>query len=303
MYEDRRRNIEPKLKPLFANLKRIRIGEYLYTKEFELFAIENNIDEVWSECKSDVNRQRRVITLGYHNTEDEEEAFLYLMDLWYEQSYDSFGEFITAILINFAEWHSTKIDFAPIHHNLKQIGIKDKILLDFTKDARKIRDSKPEKIEEKLIETKNTPKIKVDSKKIFIVHGHDEKARLQLSKILKDDLDFEPVVLQEEPNVSLETIIAKFERLAKDCSAAIILFTPDDEANGKLRARQNVILELGYFLGKFQDQPNRRIIIIKTGDIEIPSDISGVLYLEYFKNMKEIFYDLKKQFETWGYKL
>ena len=69
-----------------------------------------------------------------------------------------------------------------------------------------------------------------------------------------------------------------------------------------MRARQNVILELGYFLGKFQDQPNRRIIIIKTGDIEIPSDISGVLYLEYFKNMKEIFYDLKKQFETWGYK-
>ena len=132
MYEDRRKNIEPKLKPLFANLKRLRIGEYLYTKEFELFAIENNIDEVWSECKSDVNRQRRVITLGYHNTEDEEEAFLYLMDLWYEQSYDSFGEFITAILMNFAEWHSTKIDFTPIHHNLKQIGVKAKILLDFT---------------------------------------------------------------------------------------------------------------------------------------------------------------------------
>ncbi|MFV8467395.1 TIR domain-containing protein [Flavobacterium sp. LB1P62] len=148
----------------------------------------------------------------------------------------------------------------------------------------------------------NVPKVKVDSKKVFIVHGHDDKARLQISKILKDDLGMEPIVLQEEPNVSLETIIVKFERLAKDCSSAIILFTPDDNANGKLRARQNVILELGYFLGKFQDQPNRRIIIIKTGDLEIPSDISGVLYLEYIKNMKEIFYDLKKQFEIWGYK-
>jgi predicted nucleotide-binding protein len=302
MYQERRRRVEPKLKPLFANLKRFRIGKYLYTKEFEYFAIENNIDEVWSECKSEVNSQKNVISIGYHDTEDEEEAFLYLMDLWYRQSYESFGEFITTILLNFAEWHSTKVDYTAIHHNLKQIGLNEQNLLNFTKDARKIRDSKPDKIEEKLIVTKNTPKIKVDSRKIFIVHGHDDKAKLQLSKILKDDLGFEPVILQEESNVSLETIIAKFERLAKDCTAAIILFTPDDEANGKFRPRQNVILELGYFLGKFQDQPNRRIIIIKTGDIEIPSDISGVLYLEYFQNMKEIFYDLKKQFETWGYK-
>ncbi len=302
MYENRSVNNVPKLKPLYANLKRLKIGDYLFTKEFELYAIENNIDEVWSDCRREVNRKKRVISLGYHNTEDEEEAFLFLMTLWYEQSYDSFGEFITTILINFAEWHSIKIDFTSIDLNLKQIGIKNKILLEFSKEAKRIRDLKPEKLEEKLIETKNTPKVKNDSKKIFIVHGHDEIARLQLSKILKDDLGFEPVVLQEEPNVSLETIITKFERLAKDCSAAIILFTPDDEANGKLRARQNVILELGYFLGRFQDEPNRRIIIIKTGEIEIPSDISGVLYLEYFKNMKEIFYDLKKQFETWGYK-
>ena len=302
MYENRSVNNVPKLKPLYANLKRLKIGDYLFTKEFELYAIENNIDEVWSDCRREVNRKKRVISLGYHNTEDEEEAFLFLMTLWYEQSYDSFGEFITTILINFAEWHSIKIDFTSIDLNLKQIGIKNKILLEFSKEAKRIRDLKPEKLEEKLIETKNTPKVKNDSKKIFIVHGHDEIARLQLSKILKDDLGFEPVILQEEPNVSLETIITKFERLAKDCSAAIILFTPDDEANGKLRARQNVILELGYFLGRFQDQPNRRIIIIKTGEIEIPSDISGVLYLEYFKNMKEIFYDLKKQFETWGYK-
>lgn len=94
MYNDPKRSVEPKLKPLFANLKRLRIGEYLYTKEFELFAIENNIDEVWSECKLDVNSQKRVISIGYHDTEDEEEAFLYLMDLWYDQSYESFGEFI-----------------------------------------------------------------------------------------------------------------------------------------------------------------------------------------------------------------
>ena len=294
--------IDPKLKPLFANLKRLKMGKYLNTKEFELFTIENNIDDVWNDCKKEVSRKSNVVILGYHNTEEEEEAFAYLMSLWYDQDYDSFGDFITTVLLNFAKWHSTKLDFTSIHHNLKQIGLTEKNLLAFTKESRKIRDSKPEKIEESHINTKKAKQIKLDNKKVFIVHGHDDKARLELAKIIKDDLGLEPVVLQEEPNISIETIIAKFERLAKDCSSALILFTPDDNANGKLRARQNVILELGYFLGKFQDSENRRIAIIKNGDIEIPSDISGVLYLEYFKNLKEIFYDLKKQFETWGIK-
>jgi predicted nucleotide-binding protein len=294
--------IDPKLKPLFANLKRLKMGEYLNTKEFELFTIENNIDGVWNDFKKEVSSKRNVVILGYHNTEDEEEAFAYLMSLWYDQDYDSFDDFITTVLLNFAKWHSTKLNFASIHHNLKQLDLTEKRLLSFTKESRKIRDSKPEKIEESHINTKKTKEIKLDNKKVFIVHGHDDKARLELAKIIKDDLGLEPVILQEEPNVSIETIIAKFERLAKDCSSALILFTPDDNANGKLRARQNVILELGYFLGKFQDSENRRIAIIKNGDIEIPSDISGVLYLEYYKNIKEIFYDLKKQFETWGIK-
>lgn len=294
--------VEPKLKPLYANLKRLNIGEYLYSKEFELFAIENNIDEVWKDCKKEVNRQQSVIFIGHHDTEDEEKAFLYLMTLWFDQSYNSFDKFIVAILLNFARWNTTKLDFTPIHHNLKRLDLEEKTLLSFTKQARAIRDSKPEKIEEKIIETKKTTSIKHDSKKVFVVHGHDDKARLELCKLLKDDLGMEPVILQDEPNLTVETIISKFERLAQECSVALVLFTPDDNSEGKYRARQNVILELGYFLGKFQGQENRRIAIIKTGEVEIPSDISGVLYLEYFKNMKEIYYDLKKQFEIWGYK-
>ncbi|WP_051199670.1 TIR domain-containing protein [Christiangramia echinicola] len=293
-------DILSKLKPLYANLKRLQIGKYLYTKEFELFTIENNIDKIWKDCKKEVINKKRVIISGHHNTEDEEEAFGYLMTLWYEQEYNSFGEFITRILINFSIWHSTKLDFKSVHHNLKLIGLNENVLLDFTKEVRKIRDSKPNLIEESHIQTKKTPKLNLDNKKVFIVHGHDDAARMELAKIIKNDLCLEPIILQEEPNVSIETIISKFERLAKDCSSALILFTPDDEANGKLRARQNVILELGYFLGKFHDSENRKIAIIKQGDIEIPSDISGVLYLEYHKNIKEIFYDLKKQFETWG---
>jgi predicted nucleotide-binding protein len=294
--------IEPKLKPLYANLKRLKIGKYLNTNDFNLFCLENNIDVLWKDCKKEFRSKQRVIMLGHHNTEDEEESFAYLLTLWFEQDNSSFGDLITTILINFAHWSSIKIDLSNAHHNLKDLDLSQKVLLSFAKEFRRIRDSKPEKLVENHIKTKKAKDVKLDNKKVFIVHGHDDKARLELSKIIKDDLGLEPIILQEEPNVSIETIIEKFERLAKDCSSAIILFTPDDNANGKLRARQNVILELGYFLGKFQNPEQRRIAIIKTGNIEIPSDISGVLYLEYIKSIKEIYYDLNKQFETWGIK-
>src|SRR5690606_34070224 len=118
-------------------------------------------------------------------------------------------------LLHFAKWHSTKLDYTSIHHNLKQLDLSEKNLLVFTKDSRKIRDTKPEKIEESPIFTKANKQIELNTNKVFIVHGHDDKARLELAKIIKDDLGLEPIVLQEEPNVSIETIIAKFERLAK----------------------------------------------------------------------------------------
>ncbi|HEY8690731.1 MAG TPA: TIR domain-containing protein [Chitinophagaceae bacterium] len=192
--------------------------------------------------------------------------------------------------------------YTGIISNLKQIGISSENILKFTKDFRKIQEVKPSKIEEvKLKFEKAQPRIKLNSKKVFVVHGRDGKSRLELCNLLKDEFKLEPIVLQEKPNNSIETIISKFERLASECSAAIILFTPDDESGENKRARQNVIFELGYFLGKFHDENNRRIIILKKGNIEIPSDISGILYLEYDKAIKEAYYDLKKQLDHWGY--
>lgn len=294
--------VEPKLKPLYANLKRLKIGEYLHTKEFQLFALENNIDEIWDACNKEIIAQKKSFILGHHDTEDEEEAFFLLMSAWYNQDYDTFDEFILPILLNFAKWHQTKLDYTGIIDNLKKIGISRENILGFTKDFRKTQEGKSNKIEEvKLKFAKEQPSITINSKKIFVVHGRDDKSRLELCNILKDDFHLEPVVLQDKPTNSIETIISKFERLASECSAAVILFSPDDNAEGSKRVRQNVIFELGYFLGKFHDENNRRIVILKKGEIEIPSDISGVLYLEYTKAVKESFYDLKKQFEHWGY--
>jgi len=293
-------DINPKLKPLFVNLKRVEIGIFLYSKEFELFSIENNFDKQWEYYNSYVITNKGYFdSIGPHDTEDEELAFSYLMNSIYLNSNEHFNYFISIVLIKFADWHPTKLDFSYIHNSLKEFMSKQE-LLEFIAETRKIRDTKPDKLEISKISDIISETIDIDPKKIFIVHGHDDNAKLEIKNLLKNDFELEPVILQEKTNESLETIISKFERLAKDCSVAIVLFTPDDLSDGKYRARQNVVLELGYFLGKFRNDSTRKIIVIKNGDIEIPSDIAGVIYLEYIKGIKEIFYDLRKQFESWN---
>ncbi|MEI7869073.1 MAG: TIR domain-containing protein [Candidatus Methylumidiphilus sp.] len=122
--------------------------------------------------------------------------------------------------------------------------------------------------------------------KSFIVHGHDILIKLELKNYLQNVLGFaEPIVLHEQPNIG-RTIIEKFESLAETIEFVFVLMTPDDEVvscaatnDRKRRARQNVIFELGYFFGKFQRKTNRVFLLYK-GEIELPSDISGLVYID-----------------------
>lgn len=117
--------------------------------------------------------------------------------------------------------------------------------------------------------------------KIFIVHGHDDAARESVARFV-DKLGIETIILHERPN-SGRTIIEKFEHEAADIGFAIILLTPDDVGASatepdklKPRARQNVILELGYFIGKLG---RSRVCPLYKGELELPSDIFGVVYV------------------------
>ena len=90
--------------------------------------------------------------------------------------------------------------------------------------------------------------------KIFVIHGHDESARETVARFL-EKLALEPIILHEQPNKG-RTIIEKFEDYA-DVGFAVVLLTPDDvgaikdrEADLRPRARQNVVFEFGYFIGK-----------------------------------------------------
>ena len=118
--------------------------------------------------------------------------------------------------------------------------------------------------------------------KVFLVHGQDEGALHATARFL-EKLHQEVIVLREQPNEG-KTIIEKFEAYS-DVGFAIVLLTADDRGglinaqydDQRPRARQNVIFELGYFIGRLG---RNRVCALYRRGVEIPSDYSGVLYVE-----------------------
>lgn len=131
---------------------------------------------------------------------------------------------------------------------------------------------------------KHEPRL-TNRRKVFVVHGHNEALKVTVARTL-EHLDLEPVILHEQPNRG-RTIIEKFADYA-DVSFAVVLLTGDDKggvatadpASYKLRARQNVILELGYFLGHLG---RGSVAAISEDGVDVPSDYHGVLFIPYDK--------------------
>lgn len=119
------------------------------------------------------------------------------------------------------------------------------------------------------------------SKSVFLVHGHDDAAKHSVARYLEKVKGPEVIILDEQPDKG-RTIIEKFEAHAATAGYAVVLLTGDDEGRTKgseewkLRARQNVILELGFFVAMLG---RSRVALLYQENVELPSDIQGVLYL------------------------
>ncbi|WP_375504867.1 TIR domain-containing protein [uncultured Jatrophihabitans sp.] len=115
---------------------------------------------------------------------------------------------------------------------------------------------------------------------IFVVHGHDDGLKSQVQHLVERATGAKVVVLHQQADEG-QTVIEKFEAHAQQAIFAIILLTPDDEGRAKgtddwkYRARQNVVLEHGYFIGRL-GRP--RVVALHKGDVELPSDLNGVIY-------------------------
>ena len=119
-----------------------------------------------------------------------------------------------------------------------------------------------------------------NTKEVFVIHGRDGGTRAMVARFL-EQLSLKPVILDEQSNQGL-TIIEKFERHAQ-VGFAVALLTPDDAgslqgdgSNLNPRARQNVIFELGFFIGKLG---RKGVCALTKGNVEIPSDYAGVVYI------------------------
>lgn len=156
------------------------------------------------------------------------------------------------------------------------------------------RETQPAPIE--IASTRKKPSSREN--KVFLVHGHDEAAKETVARFL-EKLRLTVVILHEQPSRG-RTIIEKFEEHS-DVTFAVVLLTPDDvghsarsEEVAHRRARQNVVFELGYFIGRLG---RHRVCALHKSSLELPSDYSGIVYIqmdgawkfELAKELKQVF--------------
>jgi len=148
------------------------------------------------------------------------------------------------------------------------------------------------------------------SNKVFVVHGHDDVSKASLEIFLKE-VGLDPIVLHRQADEG-QTIIEKFEKHS-DVGYAFILLTPDEcsylssksdlpdsERGTEFRARPNVIFEFGYFVGKLG---RRKVCCLHTGEVSLPSDVSGMIYKGYSSSVEEVAYSIIKDLKAVGYNL
>ncbi|MDU4959075.1 MAG: nucleotide-binding protein [Sporomusaceae bacterium] len=147
------------------------------------------------------------------------------------------------------------------------------------------KSSKEVFLDEKLYIIENNDMVKVeggrivDKTKVFIVHGHDNEAKQETARFI-EKLGLQAIILHERASKG-QTIIEKIEENS-NVGFAVVLYTPCDEGKAKTqselndRARQNVVFEHGYLIGKIGRQ---NVCALVKGNIEKPNDISGVVYI------------------------
>lgn len=143
------------------------------------------------------------------------------------------------------------------------------------------------------------------SPRIFLVHGRDESIISEVRSIITHDFGLrDPIVLREQPDGG-KTIIEKFESLARQADIVIACLTPDDVVVEKdlstlRRSRPNVIFEAGFFYGKLQRRSGRVFLLTK-GTVEIPTDLSGIVWIDTSNDHETLTDRLELEFRALGF--
>lgn len=174
---------------------------------------------------------------------------------------------------SFAEWLGFVGEFAK----LKQDDSLNKLVdsADFFLSSKVRRDEHRAKILAYLKVMKGSSNYMGDKPAVFVVHGHDGSLKSEVARFL-EKLGLEPVILHEQANRG-QTIIEKLEAEISRVKYGIVLYTADDIVeSGVKRARQNVVFEHGFLVGRLN---RHHVCVIMDDDIEKPSDSDGLLYI------------------------
>lgn len=143
------------------------------------------------------------------------------------------------------------------------------------------------------------PSSSLDQTQVFIVHGHDEAVKQEVARFI-EKFDLTPIILHEQAS-SGRTIIEKIEAYS-NVGFAVVLYTPCDvgalkghEDKLRDRARQNVVFEHGYLIGKIG---RKNVCALVKGDVETPGDITGVVYVSMQSEWR---LTLAKELKSSGY--
>lgn len=160
-----------------------------------------------------------------------------------------------------------------------------------------IYDRKAERLEEN---RKTIEFMKPIDKKVFIIHGHNEALLRELEIMLTKEFKIDPIILKDESDKG-NTIIEKLEDYGRLCAFAFAIVTPDDIVENKkqksFQARPNVLYELGWFSGRFG---RSKVRILRQKDTALPSDLSGLVNIDFNEKLEEVFRKIKADLETAG---
>lgn len=154
--------------------------------------------------------------------------------------------------------------------------MNDHRMTDITKEILKTLKPSSPNISNNMVEENNV----IDNKKVFLVHGRDDGVKNEVARFIQN-MGLEPIILHEQASNG-NTLIEKIEENT-DVGFGIILYTPCDfgglsKDELKPRARQNVIFEHGYLIGKLG---RKKVAALVKPNVEHPSDISGIVYITH----------------------
>jgi hypothetical protein len=192
-------DLNPKIKPLVANLLRVNIGRYLKTSNFKHLSIEHNFDNLWESARKTVRNSRNVIMLDLDSSIDCEEAFQYILNLLFPSNKKGFFKILEVTLIDFIIWDKEKTEMEKLFENLENLEIP-------SDQIQRIRDiysnnSNMNRIESpKKSPTFEKSEIKIDAKLCFVIMPFNEKLNPIYDTIIKvvlKDLKYNPLRADE----------------------------------------------------------------------------------------------------------